>query len=572
VFHYVNAIQNLKGDALIGYYVRLTDPDTGDQVPMYADNNGTPIAAVSGVDNAAKVDSNGNADFYVVSGEYNVDVYATNVTTFVHSFSRIPMLDPNVAVDLAALEAQVEADIAGLITNNTTNGVSYGCGISYDGNLSFTVAAGAVYIASNLVTVAQQSLSLDAADATHDRIDALYVNDAGTFGKITGTASVSPSAPVVDPSTQCYLTFVYVPAAATSLSGITNETIYDEGSEWTASASGTGFTVGSTNAAYSGTHSVEVTAATSGSYVKFVRSSAESFDGDGSLLLRIKSKASWGTKKALVARWYLAGVLKSATLVQIRDNAYGFNSANITDWQLVVIPKQSFAVPAGTNVDELRISDSGGTLGCFIDAVVLQNTGTTTGGNTTFLTYDLADARYVKKTGDAMSGDLHVPDAAYDATSWNGSTAVPTKNAVRDKIESITGGALGALLASNNLSDVANAATALANIGGASKLLPIEAVAGTTYTFVAADSYKHKRFTNGSAVAATVNHGVHSAGDRIRCTAAGAGQVTLTAGASVQLNSRGAALKSAGQYAVFEIEYVATGTTDEFDVLGDVTA
>lgn len=37
-------------------------------------------------------------------------------------------------------------------------------------------------------------------------------------------------------------------------------------------------------------------------------------------------------------------------------------------------------------------------------------------------------------------GDVTVPDEVYDATNWNGSLEVPTKNAVRDKIESLGGG------------------------------------------------------------------------------------------------------------------------------------
>jgi hypothetical protein len=36
--------------------------------------------------------------------------------------------------------------------------------------------------------------------------------------------------------------------------------------------------------------------------------------------------------------------------------------------------------------------------------------------------------------------DVSVPDEVYDATNWNGSLEVPTKNAVRDKFESLTGG------------------------------------------------------------------------------------------------------------------------------------
>lgn len=39
------------------------------------------------------------------------------------------------------------------------------------------------------------------------------------------------------------------------------------------------------------------------------------------------------------------------------------------------------------------------------------------------------------------SVNVAVPDDAYDATTWNGSVNVPTKNAVRDKIELLTIGA-----------------------------------------------------------------------------------------------------------------------------------
>lgn len=54
------------------------------------------------------------------------------------------------------------------------------------------------------------------------------------------------------------------------------------------------------------------------------------------------------------------------------------------------------------------------------DSAVVHNTGNeTVAGNKTF------------------SSDVVVPDEAYDATNWNGSLEVPTKNAVRDKFESL---------------------------------------------------------------------------------------------------------------------------------------
>jgi hypothetical protein len=39
--------------------------------------------------------------------------------------------------------------------------------------------------------------------------------------------------------------------------------------------------------------------------------------------------------------------------------------------------------------------------------------------------------------GVTFAADISVPDEAYDATNWNGSVEVPTKNAIRDKIETL---------------------------------------------------------------------------------------------------------------------------------------
>jgi hypothetical protein len=108
MFHYVNAITNTKGDALIGYYVKLTNA-AGDIVSIYADNNSTPIVAESGVANAAEVDSNGNVSFYVPSGEYNLDIYATDGATLVNTIPAIPMVDVGVIATSAPTRAELSA-------------------------------------------------------------------------------------------------------------------------------------------------------------------------------------------------------------------------------------------------------------------------------------------------------------------------------------------------------------------------------------------------------------------------------------------------------------------------------
>lgn len=48
--------------------------------------------------------------------------------------------------------------------------------------------------------------------------------------------------------------------------------------------------------------------------------------------------------------------------------------------------------------------------------------------------------------GGTLTGDLSVPDEAYDATAWNGNLEVPTKNAIRDKLEALTSVPAGTII------------------------------------------------------------------------------------------------------------------------------
>ncbi len=63
------------------------------------------------------------------------------------------------------------------------------------------------------------------------------------------------------------------------------------------------------------------------------------------------------------------------------------------------------------------------------------------GGNITTTSGSLTGAIVqVSSTIVTSAVDITVPDEAYDATGWNGSLEVPTKNAIRDKIESMGAG------------------------------------------------------------------------------------------------------------------------------------
>ena len=106
----------------------------------------------------------------------------------------------------------------------------------------------------------------------------------------------------------------------------------------------------------------------------------------------------------------------------------------------------------------------------------------------------------------------------------------------------------------------------------ATAMIAINAQTGTTYTTVLADDGKLITCSNASAIALTIppNSSVaYGIGTQINIAQLGAGQVTITAGAGVTLNSAGAKLKTDAQYAVATC--VKTDTNTWF-VVGNLKA
>ena len=103
-------------------------------------------------------------------------------------------------------------------------------------------------------------------------------------------------------------------------------------------------------------------------------------------------------------------------------------------------------------------------------------------------------------------------------------------------------------------------------------MIAINAQTGTTYTTVLSDDGKLITCSNASAIALTIppNSSVaYGVGTQINIAQLGAGQVTITAGAGVTLNSAGSKLKTDAQYAVATC--VKTDTNTWF-VVGNVKA
>ena len=106
----------------------------------------------------------------------------------------------------------------------------------------------------------------------------------------------------------------------------------------------------------------------------------------------------------------------------------------------------------------------------------------------------------------------------------------------------------------------------------ATAMIAINAQTGTTYTTVLADDGKLITCDNAASIALTIppNSSVaYGIGTQINIAQLGAGQVTITAGAGVTLNSSGAKLKTKDQYSVATC--VKTDTNTWF-VVGDLSA
>lgn len=282
-------------------------------------------------------------------------------------------------------------------------------------NYDFRVSAASYFIQNIAYNSPETVITLDAANPTNPRIDAIGVNNSGVVFKKTGTPAVNPSEPEIDPSTQLKLGIVLVQAATTE-PVITTEVLYAEAAgaptEWVWSTSGAGWnTSSSVNPKPPSTKDIEATAVAVSSYVQGQKSGGTVnpyiFNN---LILYIRSKATWSNGRGLTVTLRNAGVQIGAPVTINRTGTFGFDSSITADYQLVAIPVTTFAIPSGSLVDQIRIAVFGGGQGFHLDAIEFQggNISQTGGG----ITEAQGDARYAQRANNLS--DLDSASAARD--------------------------------------------------------------------------------------------------------------------------------------------------------------
>jgi hypothetical protein len=221
-------------------------------------------------------------------------------------------------------------------------------------------------------TLVGDIITLDAADTVNDRIDVIFVDIDGNFGKITGTPSVSPIKPQVNPLTQIELTSIIVQANATTPIDTTTETVYDENTEWTVSFVGTGTGVSnSTNDPYEGSLSIETTTISQNYLIRFDNGTDYNIEGGSTLGMFLNLKGVVFSAQELTAQWLDASnnPLGNEVILSFDKNLVG-------TYQFVAVAIGSFGL--NTNlVRKLQIAfrrTRGGTTqaGFFLDLVKIQ--------------------------------------------------------------------------------------------------------------------------------------------------------------------------------------------------------
>jgi hypothetical protein len=272
------------------------------------------------------------------------------------------------------------AEVAAVGTNQqNTNTRLISGSVTWISGLTFEVSECVYLIEGDSYTSAPATITLDASDITHPRIDVLYVDTDSLAGEIAGTPAASPAKPEVDPLTQLELTFVTVEAGATTPTGISAMLLYGDNvgdpTEWDATASAGTIDVDNTDDPYAGTKAIQFWDAFAGQRAMLDAGSGNELTVGTLDFLELHVKAiTWpGSTRLRVA--FFNGPTRISTWVDIKDGNFGFDSSNTSDYQTVGIPNSAFAF-TDTVADAVWIQmngSPGGSFQAYVDHVRAQS-------------------------------------------------------------------------------------------------------------------------------------------------------------------------------------------------------
>lgn len=255
-----------------------------------------------------------------------------------------------------------------------SDGLISGTGIvSWTGTgLTFAVSPAIFFHNGNIYNTPADTITLDPADPTDGRIDAIAVDTIPDVIKITGTASPTPVTPQEEVSSQIILATILLNAGDLVPSNVAVNKIYDENIEWTTSTTGTVvIDYDDTNNPYIGTKAAFVSEYNNNSKLLFTYSGTETVDPGETLKLFFYSNGAFTNKLRIQ---FFTGAAKASESITL-SSAHGLNPLDSNNYQNISIPLSAFKWFT-TTFNRLVIthigSDISGTKGYYLDNIQLQ--------------------------------------------------------------------------------------------------------------------------------------------------------------------------------------------------------
>lgn len=142
--HFIDFVESEQGGPLQGVVVTVVDPTSGSVIPIYSDNSGTPI-----VGNTVTTDTQGDLDFYIANGTYNVEYRYGGALLKV--LKNVDMYDGNVTAAAQTLQGQAAASAASAAASALT---ATQAGIVVQASLNGLFASTANALSSGVINTA----------------------------------------------------------------------------------------------------------------------------------------------------------------------------------------------------------------------------------------------------------------------------------------------------------------------------------------------------------------------------------------------------------------------------------
>jgi hypothetical protein len=284
--------------------------------------------------------------------------------------------------------------------------------------LTFQVSDCIFSIDGQLYTSAAEQVTLGAADGSNPRIDVIAVNIDGTADVVAGTAAADPVKPETDPNTQVEVTFVLVATGATTPSNVSNEDVYLENTEWTSAESGATVDPDDTSDPQTDTKAVLFDAAGDADFLTLTDSVSHAGSEFDALFFSIKNTVAGTTTRNRLRIALYDTANRVSDWIDLRPNQYGFDAADVADYQLIQIPLTDFSPSAPFNRIRFQVEAAGaGTLSFLLDDIKLQS-GAPVTSNPQYARIDQSNA-FTKAQGSAITVLTDAATVAWDMSVGN---------------------------------------------------------------------------------------------------------------------------------------------------------